>query len=147
MSVLDGDSGGAYENGSKFPSHLLVRLLFISLSPFFGLPTTVTPFPLFTILRRAADFCAFIPPGLLVFANLSTLLSSASLAFFFDLFSLFRVARFSFGESSPRARRSAEERSYISSGASILAIVLLVGKVDSKLVDATFVTVEIVAVG
>jgi hypothetical protein len=29
----------------------------------------------------------------------------------------------------------------------MLAIVLLVGKADSKLVDATFLTVEIVAVG
>ena len=115
--------------------------------PFFSFPTTVTPFPLFTMLRRAADFCAFTPPDLFVFAYLSTLLSSASLAFLFDLFSLFRAVRFSFGESSPRARGSVEERSYISSGASMLAIVLLVGNADSKLVEATFVTVEIVVVG
>ena len=71
----------------------------------------------------------------------------ASLAFFFAFFNLFRVARLSLGESSPRARGSAEERSYISSGASIPAIVLLVGKADSKLADATLVTVEIAAVG
>jgi hypothetical protein len=107
----------------------------------------VTPFPLFTTLRRAADFCAFIPPDPFVFANLSTLRSRVSLAFFFAFFNLFRVARFSLGESSPRARGSAEERSYISSGASIPAIVLLVGKADSKLADATLVTVEIAAVG
>ena len=143
MPVHDGDQGGADKKGSLFPSHLLVR----SRSPFFNLPTTVTPFPLFTILRSAADFCAFILPGLFVFANLSTLLSSPSLALFFALFSLFRAARFSFGESSPRARGSDDERSYISSGASMLAIVLLVGRADSKLVDAIFVMVEIVAVG
>ena len=140
--------GGVDEKGSQFPSHLLVRLLpFISPSPFFDLPTTVTPFPLFTILRSAADFCAFIPPGLFVFANLSTLLSSVSLALFFALFTLFRAARFSFGASSPRARGSDEGRSYISSGASMLAIVLLVGRADSKLVDAIFATAEIVVVG
>ena len=141
--------GGADEKGSQFPSHLLVRLPFIirSRSPFFALPTTVTPFPVFTKLRSAADFCAFIPPGLFVFANLSTLLSNVSLALLFALFRLFRAARFSFGESSPRARGVVEERSYISSGASMLAIVLLVGRADSKLVDAIFVMVEIVAVG
>ena len=147
MTVRDGDQGSADKKGNQFPSHLLVRLPFMSRSPFFNLPTTVTPFPLFTTLLSAADFCAFIPPGLFVFPNLSTLLSSTSLAFFFALFSLFRIARFSFGESSPRARRSVEGRSYISSGASMLATEMLVGRADSKLVDATFVTDEIVAVG
>lgn len=143
-----------YEKGSQFSSHLVVRLLlllllrvFASLSPFFCLPTTVTPFPLFTTLRSAADFCAFTPPDPFVFANLSMLLSNTSLAFFFAFFRLFRAACFSLGESSPRARGSAEGRSYISPGASMLATVLLVGKADSKLADATLVTVEIVAVG
>lgn len=111
----------------------------------FFLPTTVTPFPCFTMLSSAACFCFLTLPTPLFFANLSTLFSRASRWRFLVLRSFVRRARFSMGVNSLRARSEEDGAANTSSGASIVDVDLVVGRADSRVAVAVLVTVEIIA--
>ena len=104
----------------------------------------MTPLPCLTILLRAASFCR---DTLVVFAYLPTLLLNASRCRCLAFRSLVRRARFSTGVSSLRARCEEDEVANISSGASIVAVDLDVGRADSKVAVATLAIVDIVAFG
>lgn len=81
------------------------------------------------------------------FANLSTFFSKESRWRFLSFRSLVRCVRFSAGVSSLWALRDEEDAAKTSSGASIVDVDFVVGNADSKVAVATFVTVDIVALG
>ena len=107
----------------------------------------MTPFPDLTIDLRAASFCRATDLRPVVFAYLSTLMFKAFCCRFLAFRSLVRRARFSAGVSSLRARCEDDEVANISSGASMVAVDLDVGRADSKVAVATLDMVDIVAFG
>ena len=107
----------------------------------------MTPFPCLTIDLRAASFCRVTDLRPVVFVYLSTLLFKAFRCRCLAFRSLVRRARFSAGVSSLRARCEEDEVANISSGASMVAVDLDVGRADSKVAVATLATVDIVAFG
>lgn len=117
---------------------------FFPLSPPPDFPTTVTPFPFFTILSSAFSFSLFTPPIPFTFfvvvpfsARASLALSTASRIFFFCLRSFVRATFFSWGVSSDLERREDGEGAKISSGASMVAMDWVVGMADSREAVAT----------
>jgi hypothetical protein len=126
------------------------------------LPTTVTPFPVFTMLFSAASFsflsCPFwllvLPPvdapsdgAVVFFAYLSTPLSNRLCVFFLPFFSFARWDRFSCGVSSDLAAVAVFEAEKTSSGARRDDTDLRVGSADSSDVEGIFERVVIAPFG